>query len=181
MSGDFKIYDENRRLVGALPPQTEPPVIPAYDLMPIGSIVLYGNITAPTGWLRCDWNLGLSKTTYPALFDVLGYTYGGSGDTFSVPNLNNRVPMGWNALADLAGYTNGSLWGAATHVLVEAEIPAHIHGQPRGTAAGGGSATQPPGSTSVGTANTTSTGGGLAHNNMQPTIVLPYIIKAFNP
>jgi hypothetical protein len=43
--------------------------------------------------LLCD-GASLSTTTYAALYAVIGYTYGGSGASFSVPDLRGRVPVG---------------------------------------------------------------------------------------
>lgn len=52
---------------------------------PAGSIMMYAGSSAPTGWRFTNGD-SISKTTYPALFDAIGYTYGGSGDTFNLPN-----------------------------------------------------------------------------------------------
>ena len=41
-----------------------------------------------TGWLRSDAS-SISTTTYSALFAELGYSFGGSTDTFKLPNMNN--------------------------------------------------------------------------------------------
>jgi microcystin-dependent protein len=41
----------------------------------------------PTGWLRCD-GTSYSTTTYNDLFTLIGYTYGGSGSSFNVPNIS---------------------------------------------------------------------------------------------
>jgi len=70
------------------------------------------------------------------------------------------------------GYTAGDTGGAATHTLTEAEMPAHDHDAPTYsvTAAGAGFGTgvTPP---NYGTASVSSTGGGGAHNNLQPYLV----------
>lgn len=60
---------------------------------PVGSLQAYAGASAPTGWLLCD-GTSYSTSVYPELFSVLGYTYGGSGANFSVPDLRGRVPMG---------------------------------------------------------------------------------------
>ena len=65
------------------------------DTLPIGAIVPFGGWDAPTGWLICDGTL-LNKTTYPELFNAIGYSFGGEegGSTFGLPDLRGRVPVG---------------------------------------------------------------------------------------
>lgn len=55
-----------------------------------GMITMYGGTIAPSGWLLCN-GTGYSTTIYPALFAVIGYSYGGSGGTFNVPSLSGTV------------------------------------------------------------------------------------------
>ena len=70
--------------------------------IPVGSYLLYSsNTNTPEGFLRCDGS-ALDKTTYAALFAVLGYTYGRSGDKFLLPNFADGKFMrgtGGNAAA----------------------------------------------------------------------------------
>jgi len=55
--------------------------------IPVGSYLLYSsNTNTPDGFLRCDGS-ALDKNTYAALFAVIGYTYGRSGDKFLLPKL----------------------------------------------------------------------------------------------
>lgn len=59
----------------------------------VGTIKPWPEATAPAGWLICDGS-AISRTTYKALFDVIGETYG-AGDgttTFNIPNGN--IPVG---------------------------------------------------------------------------------------
>jgi microcystin-dependent protein len=58
-------------------------------LMPTGSVISYAGSTAPSGWLLCD-GAPLSTTTYASLFAIIGYTFGGSGGTFNLPDLRGR-------------------------------------------------------------------------------------------
>lgn len=65
----------------------------------VGAVVAFAGSTSPAGWLLCDGS-AVSRTTYAALFAVIGTTYG-SGDgssTFNVPNLTDRFIQG-NATA----------------------------------------------------------------------------------
>ena len=159
--------------------------------LPTGGIIPFAGTAAniPAGFLLCDATLH-STTTYSDLFALLGYTYGGSAASFGVPNLKGRVIVGldagitdFNALAKIDGHI--------THTLGTAEMPAHTH-----TTLGAiftWSSTTPPwtgnatqrhdagpwvGSMAlIADPITQSTGGGTAHNNLQPYMVLNYIIK----
>ena len=59
------------------------------DDIPVGSYLLYSsNSNTPEGFLRCDGS-ALDKNAYSALFAVIGYTYGRSGDKFLLPNFSD--------------------------------------------------------------------------------------------
>ena len=70
--------------------------------LPTGAYILYSsNTSIPEGYLRCDGS-ALDKTAYAALFAVIGYTYGRSGDKFLLPNFSDGKFMratGGNATA----------------------------------------------------------------------------------
>lgn len=112
----------------------------------IGTMQMYAGSSAPTGWLFCDGS-AVSRTTYSALYNVIGTTYGtGDGSTtFNLPDLRGRVPIGVNnsALPNGADSTwstrnRNDKGGAETVGLVDADI-AHGHGftQPVYTVTGG--------------------------------------------
>jgi len=65
-------------------------------LPPVGSIVMYGTGVGspPTGWLFCRGQSLSTTGTYAALFGVIEYNYGGSGNTFQLPNLTGKFPLG---------------------------------------------------------------------------------------
>lgn len=95
-------------------------------LTPTGSITQYGGGSAPTGWLFCD-GAAISRTTYAALFAVIGTTFG-SGDgstTFNLPDLKGRVPVGKAVAGTFSTLNNKG--GAETHTLVTGEMPSHLH------------------------------------------------------
>ena len=168
-------------------------------LMPSGSLMPYAGSSAPTGYLLCD-GAAISRTTFSALFALVGTTYG-SGDgssTFNIPDLRGRVIAGQddmggvsaNRLTGLSGGVDGDILGgsggAETHTLSIAQMPAHTHGLSTATGnnnqtgvAGNAPKGTDLGSPTVGTysGGAISTGGGGAHNNVQPTIILNYIIK----
>jgi len=84
-------------------------------LNPPGIIMAYGGTTAPnTGWLICNGG-AYSRTTYAALFAVIGTSYGaGDGSTtFNVPDLRGRFPVGADGGAEFTA--NGTSGGNKTH------------------------------------------------------------------
>ncbi len=76
-------------------------------LLPTGSILPYGGSSAPTYFLLCD---GASKdtTTYAGLFAVIGYSYGGSGASFLLPDLRARTPIGAGTGTKVATFASRS-------------------------------------------------------------------------
>jgi microcystin-dependent protein len=69
---------------------------PTFDgVSPTGAVVMWSGSSAPSGWLECDGS-AVSRTTYSALFAVIGTRYGtGDGSsTFNLPNPVDRVAMG---------------------------------------------------------------------------------------
>ena len=159
-----------------------------------GMIMPYAGTSAPSGWLLL-YGQAISRSTYSDLFAVIGVTYGsGNGSTtFNVPDLRGRTVAGQddmggssaNRLTGQSGGLNGDTLGASggteTHTLTEAELPSHTHENTFNTAsinsnyAGGITGIIP---TSEGSGvDTRATGGGNAHNNVQPTFILNYIIK----
>lgn len=149
------------------------------DTFPIGAISEYAGATAPTNWLICDGS-AISRTTYADLFNVIGTRYGtGDGSTtFNLPDLRGRVPVGLNS-NDTDFNTLGNTGGEKTHTLTVQEMPSHRHSIAV-TEEGGTSGWAMHGNwNDDGTTNTEYTGGGQAHNNLQPYIVQNYIIKAF--
>lgn len=144
-----------------------------------GAVIPYAGSSAPTGFLLCDGST-VSRTTYADLFAVTSTTYGvGDGSTtFNLPDLQGSIPVGRDA-GQTEFDTLGETGGAKTHTLTEAEMPAHTHGTAARFNGGTGSFENIAGSGSATNASldTDSTGGGGAHNNLQPYITLNYIIK----
>ena len=111
-------------------------------LVPVGTIVMTGRSTAPSGWLICNGD-AVDRVLYVDLFGAIGETFGpGNGSTtFNLPDMRGRVaagvgtgtggaasgtgaPTGGSALAAvaLAGW-----FGANDVTLTSAQIPAHTH------------------------------------------------------
>ncbi len=84
----------------------------------IGEISLFAGTTAPAGWAFADGQL-LSIAQNPALFSVIGTTYGGNGAfNFELPNLMDRVAVGTGD-----GVTPGEVFGTDTDTLNFAQLP----------------------------------------------------------
>ena len=152
---------------------------------PVGSISLFAGKTAPTGWLICDGS-AVSRTTYANLFSVIGTTYGtGDGSTtFNIPNLKGKVPVGLDS-SDTSFDTIGETGGEKEHRLTINEMPSHSHSTVNMCSFEGGVANTRTGygynevalnKSSYGN-SVSNTGGGQAHNNLQPYIVMNYIIS----
>jgi len=77
--------------------------------IPAGTVIYYAASTAPTGYLKAN-GASLSTTTYAALFAAIGYTFGGSGGSFNVPDLRGEFPRGWD---DGRGVDSGRVFGSA--------------------------------------------------------------------
>jgi microcystin-dependent protein len=162
-----------------------------YMLIPYGTIIQSAAVTVPQGWLLCD-GASILKTIYLNLYNAIGYTYGGSGNNFNVPDIRGRVAIGTGTGAGLTARTLGNKSGEETHQLSVGEMPSHSH---TSNATGGtiGLITSTGANTaSTGLDNTSgepdlfatlpaltinNTGSSNAHNNMQPYIVLNYLIK----
>lgn len=85
------------------------------------------------GWLKCDGRQ-MDKTADNLLFQVIGYSFGGSGNTFYLPNPAGRV-LGTVGTVDDGNvddprshtFTAGQVVGEIDHKLILSEIPSHNH------------------------------------------------------
>lgn len=89
----------------------------------IGEIRLFAGDYAPEGWKICDGS-ALNISEYEALHALIGTTWGGSGETFNLPNLSGRVPIGSGQGTGLAKRSLGQTGGATQ---APAGFPAHSH------------------------------------------------------
>jgi microcystin-dependent protein len=155
--------------------------------VPSGVINAFAGTAAsvPTGWLLCDGS-SFSSSTYPTLATIVGDAYAAhSGTTYYLPNLKGKIPVGRDS-AQTEFDTLGETGGAKTVTLTEAQMPVHTHslnpGQVVGGSGSGGTNNYAPTGNNP-TANTsiTSAGGSggvtQAHENLQPYVVVNYIIK----
>jgi microcystin-dependent protein len=131
-----------------------------YGTLPVGVIMPFPGTTIPTGWLTCHGQ-SLSRSVYAELFAVIGTQYGSaSGTTFNLPDLRGRVVAGRDNMGGTAadrlseailGENPNSL-GAAGGVEYIALVEASLSGNMDSVSQDG--------------------------SNLQPTMVLNYIIKA---
>ena len=162
--------------------------------IPVGAICNYSGDNIPDDYLLCDGS-SLLRSAYPDLFNVIGTKYG-SVDVlhFNLPDLRERTTVGKSGNSPYN--TLGNKGGEATHVLTIAEMPSHDHPVTGAITSNStlymqniasnyyanGSPTL--GNTSLSTwqwsKSIVAQGGNQAHNNMQPYMVLNYIIKAKN-
>ena len=165
------------------------------NLVPAGTVSAFAGSAAPTGYVLCDGSEYSEVGTYAALFAVLGSTYNTGGETanhFRVPDLRGRVVAGLDNMGgtsadrltnptsttnSIDGDVLGDTGGHETHQLTTAEMPSHSHTIPIQQNAGGDTPRDGGTGTHVQTRSTGTTGGDQAHNNVQPTIILNYIIK----
>ena len=89
--------------------------------LPIGSVAMFAGAAAPVNWLICDGSSLATTGTYAGLFGIIGYTYGGSGANFNLPNLVQNFPLG--AGANPVGTTGGTF----SYTLSVANMPPHAH------------------------------------------------------
>lgn len=97
-------------VLGALLPFSDP--APNLELLvPPGTIIAYGGSATPDGWLYCNGS-SYAVSEYPDLHAAVGYTWGGAGASFNVPNLVDRYLQGASV-----GEALGSTFGATDHEI----------------------------------------------------------------
>lgn len=190
----------------------------------IGEVRMWPAVSAPSKWMLCQGQ-AISRSTYAALFAVLGETYGtGNGSTtFNLPDFRGRAPVGAGQGSGLTYRALADSIGEEKHVLTSGENASHTHSGPSHTHAMAHNHTGPshkhtmglgwgttPGADSIGffrraggydwvpdtdmagtgntgassavntgsggTGNTGASGSGTAHNNIQPSLCINFII-----
>lgn len=146
----------------------------------IGEIIAYASSTSPDPkWIPCD-GASLLRSDYPDLFTVIGTTYGAvDGSHFNVPDLRGRTPIGVGTGPGLSPRAAGDSFGEETHTLTVGELASHVHST--GNSVLIATATPPPVDVlgpNPFPAVTGSTGNDEAHNNMQPSLAINYLIVA---
>jgi microcystin-dependent protein len=157
----------------------------------VGEIRLAGFNFAPEGWAFCAGQL-MSIAENPALFQLLGTTYGGDGQTtFGLPDLRGRVPIHLGS-----GFVQGQLAGTESVTLTSQQIPVHVHSSTACSSKAGTSGT--PTANSIWAVSAKGqlynnlapsvnmaanalgpTGSNQPHENRQPSLAINYIISLF--
>lgn len=88
---------------------------------PTGGLLAWPMPTPPDGWLVCDGG-SYATTDYPELFALIGYTFGGAGASFNVPDYRDLILMGAGTIVGV-----GAEAGNASVTLVTGNVPAHTH------------------------------------------------------
>jgi microcystin-dependent protein len=160
----------------------------------VAEIRVVGFNFAPKGWAQCNGQLlPLSQNT--ALFSLLGTFYGGNGKSnFALPNIEGSVVLGQGQGTGLSEYFLGETGGEQTVTLLQSEMPLHGHTlkgsiddaqfqapQPDRELATSnpGFAYQSNSSSNLNLMNVQElgvSGSSFPHNNIQPVLVLNFII-----
>jgi microcystin-dependent protein len=158
----------------------------------LGEIRIFSGNFEPRGWAMCNGQLlPISQNT--AVFSLLGTTYGGDGrTTFGLPDLRQRVPLHPGQGPGLSDRQQGESGGQDSVTLSNGEMAQHTHTlQAASVAATSRSAAGnllapvvapvPPYHAPVGMKPMQpgvlgAAGGGAPHDNMQPYLVLNFII-----
>lgn len=166
------------------------PSFQAYDSNPVGTLIIRALSATPAGYLPCDGGDYL-RSAYPVLSAALqaeGFPYGaGDGvNTFTVPDGRGRYALGYGTgtASDATPHDLGDEIGTERHALTSSENGPHTHTftinepdestpSPEGTAG-----TALP-STPTATSTTSSSGLGTPHNNMPPSFVGRWFIRAY--
>ena len=156
----------------------------------IGEIRMFGGNFAPAGWAYCNGQL-IPISENDALFTLIGTTYGGDGqETFALPDLQGRVPIHQGN-----GFVLGQKAGVESVTITTQQLPTHSHAwlaskdtggttNPPGNVAasipGGGSVyIQDSASVALNPQSLQPQGGSQPHENMQPFLVISFIISLF--
>ncbi len=143
---------------------------------------------APVDWAFCNGQT-LSIAEYDALFNLIGTTYGGNGQTtFALPNLQSRIPIHQGS-----GYALAQMGGAEQVTLNTQQMPSHSH--PPAAQSATGSTTNPTNSVWAASAQNIytdaapsvnmnsqaigATGGSQPHENVMPILAINFIISLF--
>ena len=139
----------------------------------IGTLVHYITTDPPQYVLPCD-GATYDDADYPELAAIISAQWDNGDGTFTLPDLRGRTIIGTGTGASLTARSEGDTGGTETHTLTIAEMPNHDHtyldaGLPDVPVLGPG---EVPVNALSNPSVTGATGGGNAHQNMQPFLAL---------
>lgn len=157
--------------------------------VPTGGMMMWGTASAPTGYLLCN-GAAVSRSTYSALFAVIGTAYGaGDGSTtFTLPDFRDRFPVGAGTTysANSTGGSKDAIVVSHTHTATVTD-PGHVHligfqsidaGSAYGSTASGNTAGSQTQSAVTGiTVSNSTTGSSGTNANLPPYLGVYFIIK----
>jgi microcystin-dependent protein len=146
-------------------------------------------------WMACAGQI-VPITRFTALFSLIGTLYGGNGTTtFALPNMTGVITNSQGTAPGIGTRDIGQTLGSPTVILTSAEMASHTHGLQLGARTATGGAAGPgtasnmaaidpgfngfvptPSNTTLAPNAMSFTGGGLAHDNNQPTQALVWCI-----
>ena len=94
-------------------------MLPKLKPLPVPTGMISAFHTVPEGWLQCN-GAAVSRTTYAALFAVVGTKYG-SGDgstTFNLPNLHHKFIEGTNTTSEVGQSVSAGLPNITGKIMV---------------------------------------------------------------
>lgn len=159
----------------------------------LGEIRPFAFGVIPQGWHLCDGTV-MQIRQNNALFALIGVAYGGDGvNTFNLPDLRGRVPLGQGIVPNVGTFVAGNAGGLEAVALTTAQVPPHSHSVSCSTATA--TTNNPAGALPAVAAENTNVyadapvpaaymaggviataGQSLAHNNMQPTLAVNFCI-----
>ena len=160
----------------------------------IGEIRIVGFSFAPYRWALCDGQT-IPISQNPALFSILGTTYGGNGTTtFGLPDLRGRAPLHQGQAPGGSSFVLGETGGSTSVTLLTTQLPSHNHpiladdtgggllaptantwGQPASRTPAALYSDATPNS-AMSSAALGATGSGGAHNNLSPYLAMYFAI-----
>lgn len=190
-------------IASKIAPSAASAIMPSGGVIPYAGILAPSGWLLCDGGTIGDVGSGADSESadYETLFDLIKTLYGNTGtkvfangDTVLLPDLRGRVVAGKDDMGGTAanhltglsggviGSTLGGTGGSQSHLLTAAQsgLPSHSHTVSMQQTNGNFAAGSLNGLRTDGSTSTSSTGGttaSSAHNNVQPTIILNYIIK----
>jgi microcystin-dependent protein len=155
---------------------------------------MFAGSFAPAGWALCQGQ-SMQISENDTLFNLIGTTYGGDGqETFNLPDLQGRAPIHMGTGTGLSTFTIGQAAGVESVTLTTQQLPIHNHpvivsndiansNSPNNSMLAQSTQilmyTQDTASKFMPQSALSGVGGNQPHENMQPYLVISFIISLF--